>query len=85
MTRNTRRRREEGAAERAPGGGGERWGVRQSEEVRENRSDRQDVNRRCGRRRWEVKDRGGSRDGRRGRERERGDLTGMKGRRGRGR
>lgn len=69
---------------RASGGGGERGGVRQGEEVRENRSDRQEVNGRCRRRRREEKDRGRRGDSRRGGERERGDMAGIKVRRGRG-
>lgn len=52
--------------------------------MRENRSDREEVNGRCGRRRWEEKDRGGRGDSRRGGERERGDNLGTKGRGGRG-
>lgn len=67
VTKNKRRRREErGASKRASGGGGKRRGVRQSEEVRENRSDRQEVNGRCGRGRREVEDRGGRGDSGRG-------------------
>lgn len=53
------RREERRAAKRTLRGGGKRRGIRQSEEVRENRGHRQEVNRRCGRGRWEEKDRGG--------------------------
>lgn len=52
--------------------------------MRENRSDRQEVNGRRGRRRREEKDRGGRRDSRRRGEGERGGLAGIKGRTGRG-
>lgn len=54
------RREERRAAKRTLRGGGKRRGIRQSEEVRENRGHRQEVNRRCGRGRWEEKDRGWS-------------------------
>lgn len=83
-TRNNWRRSEEGGAEkRLLGGGRERGGVRQGEEVRENWSDGQDVNRRGGGGRRKEKDRGGRGGSRRGGEREKGVLTG-RGDRGRG-
>lgn len=64
VTGNTCRREERGADKRAPGGGGERRRVGQSEEMRENRSDGQDVDRGRDRWRWEEKDRGGTGDSR---------------------
>lgn len=74
LTGNTWRREERGADKRAPGGGGERWGVGQSEEMGENRSDGQDIDRGRGRGRWEKKDRGGRWDGRRRGEGEKGVM-----------
>ncbi len=70
--KKVQRREERGAAKRASGGGGKRRGVWQGKEVRENRSDWQEVNGRSGRRRRKKKDRGGSGDSRRRGERERG-------------
>lgn len=76
-TRENWRRSEEGGAEkRVSGGGRERRGVRQGEEVRKNRSDGQDVNRRRGGGRRKEKDRGG-----RGGSRRRGGDRGRGGRR----
>lgn len=77
MTRNKRRRGEEG--ERALGGGGDRWGVRQVEEVREDGSDGEEVDGRRGRGRREDEDRGGRGDGRRGGERSGGGGDGTNG------
>lgn len=74
VTRNNWRREEWGADKRAPGG------VRQGEEVREDRSDRQEVNRRWERGRREEKDRGWRGDSRRGGEREEGIRRGDRGR-----
>lgn len=73
-TRNNWRRSEEGGAEKSVSWGGrERRGVRQCEEVRENWSDGQDVNRRGGGGGRKEKDRGGRG---RGGEREKGVLRG---------
>lgn len=73
--RNRRRGEEGGAAERAL-----RRGVRQSEEVRENRSDGQEVNGRRGRGRREAKGGGGRGLGRGGgEERGRGGRSGVEG------
>lgn len=75
MTRDKRRRSEEwGAAKRASGGGEKSRGVRQIEDVRKNRSDGQEVNRRCGRGRRKVKDGGRRRDSRRRGKRDRFDI-----------
>lgn len=51
--------------------------------MRKNRSDWQEINRRCGRGRWKVKDGGGRRDSRRGGKRDRFDFAGIKEGRGR--
>lgn len=64
VSSNTWRREERGADKRAPGGGGERRRVGKSEEMRENRSDGQDVDGGRDRWRWEEEDRGGRRHSR---------------------
>lgn len=88
MRRDKQRSEERGAGKWASRGGGKSRGVRQIKDVRKNRSDRQDVNRRCGRGRRKVKDGGRRRDSRRGDSRRggKGDrfyIAGMKVGRGR--